>query len=234
MIEWIDGPSTQQQPVGVGLIDPVGQVWNTETYKKCIGPKFQDCSTKYSGKQLEDCLDMMQKECIALALDEIQKTQPVSGYPWLVETEDTRKLQEKINVELGKLGYQAIDTDGKLGSETCGALRFLYQETGGEWMTLYGGNCQSYTDPVKIGETPPPPQPPLPPPPAPVPTCAEGEQLDPTTNKCIPIPTPPAPTTPTKKGGINWGLALLAGAVVLTIGFAVKSAGGSGAAGAAA
>lgn len=158
--------SRRRQPLG--LIEPTGQTWNTDTYNKCIGPKFQECSSKYSGQQLTDCLDAMQLECIAIALNQLQAQTKVSAYPWLVYSADTKTLQAKVNTELTKLGYRAIGTDGKLGSETCGALRLLYQTTGGEWMTLYGGNCKGYIDPTKIDQPPEPP-PPAPPPAEPKP-----------------------------------------------------------------
>lgn len=51
-------------------------------------------------------------------------------YPWMEYSPATQSLQFATNVELDMRDMPEIGTDGVLGSETCGAQQYLYEEAG--------------------------------------------------------------------------------------------------------
>lgn len=92
---------------------------------------------------------------------------------------ETAALQQALNAQLGRLGYNPIGVDGELGAKTCGAYgtlsvsdsclkdatcAALVQKYYGALLgggTTSGGLCQSFTYPSKVGSTAPSPPPAL-------------------------------------------------------------------------
>jgi len=72
------------------------------------------------------------------------------AFPWREESPDTKALQEAVNEVLPGMGYSRISADGVLGPATCGALRFIYQQTGDSW-AIPPDTCQSFTAPSRPG-----------------------------------------------------------------------------------
>lgn len=65
----------------------------------------------------------------------------------------TKALQILLSGLLSAKGMAPITADGKLGPATCGAARWLDQNTGSALQAQYGltSICQSYTDPKPAG-----------------------------------------------------------------------------------
>lgn len=64
---------------------------------------------------------------------------PTGQYPWLVESEETKVLQRRINSAIVPRGYCRLTVDGKLGARTCGGARIAG--------IAPPSTCQSFSDP---------------------------------------------------------------------------------------
>ncbi len=95
-------------------------------------------------------------------------------HQWGVSDSDMPGLQAQINGILASNGYNAIPVTGVLDAQTCGAMKWIGDNTGQNLLTLNGQNCQGYILPTKKatpasqpkGSKPPPGTPTAPRPPA--------------------------------------------------------------------
>lgn len=82
---------------------------------------------------------------------------PALGFTYDNQTPDdaTKALQAQINGFLAAKGMAPLTVDGKLGAGTCGAARYLDQNSGTALMSGYGltAICKSYTDPKPQGSS---------------------------------------------------------------------------------
>ena len=98
-------------------------------------------------------------------------------HQWGVEDAEMAALQGNINRILDSYGYLPIPLTNKLDAATCGAMKWIGDNTGNNLLTMNGQNCQAYTLPSKKpasqspstapgGSTPPAVAPPAPTPPS--------------------------------------------------------------------
>jgi len=84
--------------------------------------------------------------------------------PWGTKSADTLTLQRELNVHLRANGKAAISETGILDAVTCGAMQWLKQNTGQDYLATHGQNCKGYVDPtaamVAQAEAPMPEAPP--------------------------------------------------------------------------
>jgi hypothetical protein len=73
-------------------------------------------------------------------------------YPWHQYSDDTKELQELVNEALEEHGYCPIEEDGKLGGDTCGAIKLMLEITGQTDQSPPAA-CQSFVTP-KSGPCP--------------------------------------------------------------------------------
>lgn len=135
----------------------------------------------------------------------VQVVQEEADVPWGVQHPDTAALQSELNVHLAANDMPLIPVNGVLDGVTCGAMKWLKEHTGLDYVSTRGKNCKSFTAPsskplVATG-------------PAPVPI----------------VPTGPVPTitpAPAKASASSMGL-LAAGLAIVAVagGFAAKKAG---------
>jgi hypothetical protein len=94
------------------------------------------------------------------------------GLPWLVADPRVAALQQQINPQLDSNGFLPIQITGMLDPPTCGAMVWLDQNTGSQWMATWGprggGACPSMVMPTPK-KLPPKPVPVVPPKPTPAP-----------------------------------------------------------------
>jgi hypothetical protein len=94
-------------------------------------------------------------------------------HQWGQADTDMPALQAQINAILSSNGYNAIPLTGVLDAATCGAMKWIGDNTGQNLLTLNGQNCQAFTMPTKKatlatrpkGSPPPPGMPTAPTPP---------------------------------------------------------------------
>jgi hypothetical protein len=136
----------------------------------------------------------LQAECTVAGYGPAGGARP-TDYPWLVRSDATLTMQQRVQGELRRRGSCPLTEplDGKLGPQTCAAGRYLEQQgvVVAGWSQARS-NCQSYSTTWR-----------------PSPPCA-GAGATPS-----PVP-PPAPPTPPAGGGIGavGAVALLAGAAL--------------------
>ncbi len=61
----------------------------------------------------------------------------------------TLAFQNMANLQLADAGYTTLVADSKLGPATCGAMKLLDQISSSNFICQYGGNCSSFTLPVR-------------------------------------------------------------------------------------
>jgi len=69
--------------------------------------------------------------------------------PWKTYSDATVAAQNQINQHLVGHDMNALVADGKMGSGTCGAMRWLDTNHGSTFLVNYGKNCESFTDPTR-------------------------------------------------------------------------------------
>ena len=86
-----------------------------------------------------------------------QPKRPALGLTYDNQTPDdaTKALQAQISGFLAAKGMAPLTVDGKLGAGTCGAARYLDQNSGTQFMSGYGltSICKAYTDPKPAGSS---------------------------------------------------------------------------------
>ena len=120
------------------------------------------------------------------------------GLPWLKQDARAPALQATLNNQLVAHDFLPNTASGQLDAPMCGAMRYLDQNTGSNWMASWGQNCGAFTAPrpAPIPDAPVGPLPPAPVPPGPV----------------GPAPGPaPAPAKLSTASMVAGGLALAAG-----------------------
>lgn len=71
-------------------------------------------------------------------------------HQWGVQDAEMADLQNNINRILDSYGYLAIPITQKLDAATCGAMKWIGDNTGNNLLSMNGGqNCQAYTLPTK-------------------------------------------------------------------------------------
>jgi hypothetical protein len=100
-----------------------------------------------------------------------QQLAPAIVHQWGVADSDMPALQNQINAILSSNSMNPIPVTGVLDAKTCGAMKWIGDNTGNDLLTMNGGqNCQAYILPTKKavaapGSKPPPGAPPAPTPP---------------------------------------------------------------------
>lgn len=117
-----------------------------------------------------------------------------AAMPWREYSAETARIQGLVNPKLAAGGYcTRVDTDGKLGPATCGALDAV-------WPEMVPGTCKEFTPPKKTG-------------------CAGGSSPSPAPSPS-PSPSPaPTPTGPgVKKSALAGQGLLIAGVLAVGVG----------------
>lgn len=79
---------------------------------------------------------------------------PLVTHQWLQKDSQMAQVQNDINVVLAAHGYQPIAVDGELGPASCGAMKWIRDNTGQDMLSISGTNCQAYTMPSKLPNSP--------------------------------------------------------------------------------
>jgi len=82
-----------------------------------------------------------------------------SSLPWMAISEQAGKVQGDINNDLAAHGYEPLQVSGMLDAPTCGAMQVAKNEWGMDYLTAYGGNCESFVLPRHKALPAPPPGP---------------------------------------------------------------------------
>lgn len=181
------GAVPPQASAGLGEIP--WQCWDTPGFKACHGAQWEAarnmCDPNFGGSpgefpSVSDCINVMsgaltENECVPQYCPETSPGGEVitgtivalpSDYPWMVENEGTRGLQQELNFLIGKyeLEYCVIGEDGKLGPTTCGLAKHMNENT--EVPTIVPETCEAFATPAmcRADEPPaaePPPAPPI-------------------------------------------------------------------------
>jgi hypothetical protein len=83
-----------------------------------------------------------------------QDAPPLINHVWMVPDSQMVQIQSDCNTILAAHGYKPIALTGMLDSPTCGAMRWIKNNTGTDMLSVSGMNCQSYTDPQKLPNSP--------------------------------------------------------------------------------
>jgi hypothetical protein len=122
----------------------------------------------------------------------VQGQQPVTAitHEWEVVDAQMAELQTSINRILSNNGMNPIAITQKLDAQTCGAMKWIKDNTGSDLLTMNGQNCQAYVMPTKKAAS------------------VTASNLPPGSGPPPGAPLPPAPGV-TKAGMMMGGLALL-------------------------
>lgn len=71
------------------------------------------------------------------------------AHQWMVVDADMAALQTQINRILADNGMNSIPISQKLDAQTCGAMKWIKDNTGNDLLTFNGQACQSYILPTK-------------------------------------------------------------------------------------
>ncbi len=99
-----------------------------------------------------------------------QQLAPAIVHQWGVADSDMPALQNQINAILSSNGYNSIPVSGVLDAQTCGAMKWIGDNTGNDLLTMNGGSaCQAFIMPTKKPGSAPGSKPPTNAPTAPTP-----------------------------------------------------------------
>lgn len=88
------------------------------------------------------------------------QTEPQYAYPWHEYDDGTLSIQIASNFELQQLQMPLVTEDGVLGSETCGALKYLKDENIVPDIDMNLADCRAFDyPPTSAPTTQPPPAP---------------------------------------------------------------------------
>jgi hypothetical protein len=83
-----------------------------------------------------------------------QAVAPLINHVWMVPDSQMAQIQNDCNTILAAHGYKPIAITGMLDAPTCGAMRWIKNNTGTDMLSVSGMNCQSYIDPTKLPNSP--------------------------------------------------------------------------------
>lgn len=83
-----------------------------------------------------------------------QAVAPLINHVWMVPDSQMVQIQSDCNAILAAHGYKPIALTGMLDAPTCGAMRWIKNNTGTDMLSVSGMNCQSYLDPQKLPNSP--------------------------------------------------------------------------------
>jgi len=83
-----------------------------------------------------------------------QAVAPLITHQWLVKDAQFAQVQNDINTVLAAHGYRPIAVDGELGPASCGAMKWIKDNTGQDMLSVSGQNCQAFTAPSKLPNSP--------------------------------------------------------------------------------
>ncbi len=108
---------------------------------------------------------------VAPQVNIVQGQQPTAAvvHQWGVADSDMPALQSQINAVLSSNGYNSIPVTGVLDAQTCGAMKWIGDNTGQNLLSMNGQNCQAFILPTKKAVAAPGSKPPTNVPTAPTP-----------------------------------------------------------------
>lgn len=83
-----------------------------------------------------------------------QDAPPLINHVWMTPDSQMAQIQNDCNAILAAHGYRPIAITGMLDAPTCGAMRWIKNNTGTDMLSVSGMNCQAYTDPQKLPNSP--------------------------------------------------------------------------------
>lgn len=79
---------------------------------------------------------------------------PLVTHLWQVPDPQMAQIQNDCNVVLAAHGYRPIALTGMLDAPTCGAMKWIKDNTGTDMLSVSGPNCQAFTAPTKLANSP--------------------------------------------------------------------------------
>lgn len=79
---------------------------------------------------------------------------PLITHLWQVPDAQMAQIQNDCNVVLAAHGYRPIALTGMLDAPTCGAMKWIKDNTGTDMLSISGTNCQAFTAPTKLPNSP--------------------------------------------------------------------------------
>ncbi len=83
-----------------------------------------------------------------------QTVPPLINHVWMTPDSQMAQIQSDCNTILAAHGYRPIPLTGMLDPQTCGAMRWIKNNTGTDMLSVSGMNCQGFIDPTKLPNSP--------------------------------------------------------------------------------